>query len=156
MRSGGDAAILQCLHEVGVWGRGEDGGVRGECRQVVDGPLVGAADERPFDTSVLVAEGDLQMEDLLAMALEAEVARLDDARVHGSHGYLVHLVALDAVKVHDPDDGHLTVGTAPRVAAWPRRPHEAHGLKPRVAARNNAPLLGDLSLEEVHLGALRR
>src|SRR6185295_6135038 len=44
---------------------------------VVDGPLIGTAQQRALHSSVLISEGDLQMEDLLPMTLEPEVARLD-------------------------------------------------------------------------------
>ena len=72
---------------------------------VVDGPLVRAADERPLDAAVLVAERDLEVEDLLAVALEAEVPRLDDAGVDRADRDLVDLLALDAVEVGDADGG---------------------------------------------------
>ncbi len=48
---------------------------------------------------MLVAERDLEVEDVLAVALEAEVPRLDDAGVDRADGDLVDLVALDAEEV---------------------------------------------------------
>ena len=58
--------------------------------------LVGPADERPLDAAMLVAQRDLQVKDVLAVALEAEMSRLDDAGMHGPDGDLVDLVALNA------------------------------------------------------------
>ena len=45
---------------------------------------VGPPTQRPLDAAVLVAERDLEVEHLLAVALEAEVAGLDDAGVDGA------------------------------------------------------------------------
>ena len=64
----------------------------------VDRPLVRAADQRPLDPAVLVAERDLQVKDLLAVALEAEMPRFDDAGVNGTDRDLVDLLPFDAVK----------------------------------------------------------
>ena len=80
------------------------------------------------------------MQHLLAVALEAEVARLDDPRMHRSHRHLVDLVALHAEEVRDTGAIALL---------------EAHRLEPRMAPRGDAQLLGDLALEEVRLRALR-
>src|SRR5207247_2469924 len=81
------------------------------------GADVRAAHQGALDAAVLVAERDLEVEDVLAVALEAEVAGLDDAGVHGTDGDLVHLLALDAVEVGDADGGARV----------------AHRLEPRVA-----------------------
>ena len=82
-------------------------------------PLVRAADERPLDAAVLIAERDLQVEDLLAVALEAEVPRLDDAGVDRADRHLVDLLAFDAVEVGDADDRRSS-GGRPQ-ASWPGR-----------------------------------
>ena len=60
---------------------------------------MGTADQRPLDPPVLEAQRDLQVEDRLPVALEAEVAGLDDARVDRPHRHLVDLVALHPVEV---------------------------------------------------------
>lgn len=77
------------------------------------------------------------MKHLLAVALEAEMARLYHAGVHRPHGHLVHLAA-----VHGKIVGRAG-GGAGRI--------EAHRLQPRVAFRPHAGLLVVLPLEEVHL-----
>jgi len=61
--------------------------------------LVRAGNERPLDAPVLIAEGDLEVEDALAVALEPEVSGLDDAGVHGADRHLVDFVAFDAEEV---------------------------------------------------------
>ena len=66
---------------------------------------VGPADQGALDAAVLVAERDLEVEHVLAVALEAEVARLDDAGVHRADRDLVDLLALDAEEVRDADCG---------------------------------------------------
>ena len=81
----------------------------------MDRPLVRPADERSLDAAVLIAERDLQVEDLLAVALEAEVPRLDDAGVNRADRDLVDLLSLDAVEVRDADR------PASRPASGPRR-----------------------------------
>ena len=52
--------------------------------------------EALLDALVHVAQPLLEPQHLLADDLEAEVAGLDDAGVHGSDGDLVHAVAFDA------------------------------------------------------------
>ena len=47
------------------------------------------------------------MEDLLAVALEAEVPRFDDAGVNGSDRDLVNLLSFDLVIVRDADQGRF-------------------------------------------------
>ena len=51
------------------------------------------ADQGLLDPAMLIAERYLQVEDPLAVALEAEVPGLDHAGVHGAYGDLVHAVA---------------------------------------------------------------
>ena len=78
-----------------------------------------AADQGPLDAAVLVAQRDLQVEDVLAVALEAEVARLDDAGVDRPDGDLVDLLALDPEEV-----GHARQDRVARPRD-PRRPGRA-------------------------------
>ena len=91
------------------------------------------AGERLFDAAVLVAEGDLEMQYLLASTLKTEVARLDHARMHGTDGNLVDLASIDAKEV----------AVRGRVAI--RAPY---GLEPRMALGCEAVLLPDLALEQ--------
>ena len=102
-----------------------------------------------LDAPVLVAQGDLQVEDGLAVALEAEVARLDDARVDGTHGHLVDRLALDAEEVHD---GGL--GVLPDLPALRPGAVEADRLQPGVALGQDPELLRQLPFEEVGLGTV--
>ena len=151
-----DPRPLEALEHVAVRRRVSDRRVSGEGLGIVDAALVRTSDQGALDAAVLVAERYLEVEDLLAVALEPEVPRLDDAGVHGPHGYLVHLVALDAVEVHHTDHGRLVVTSVPRVVARAAGSHEADGLEPGMAARDSAPLFCDLALEEVYLRALGR
>src|SRR3972149_306610 len=89
--------------------------------RVVEAPARISLDQGALHPPVLVAERDLEMEDLLAVTLEAEVAGLDPARVDRAHRHLVHLLSLHAVVVHDADR---------RAGSVPTR--EAHRLQPRM------------------------
>ena len=80
-----------------------DRGVAGHMFHDMKSTFVRPADERALDAAMLVAERDLQVEDLLAVALEAEMPRLDDAGVNGADGDLVDLFALDAEEIGDAD-----------------------------------------------------
>ena len=99
---------------------------------------------------MLVAEHDLEEQDLLAVRLEAEVPRLDDAGVDRTDCDLVHLFALDAKeRVH--------LGIEDEGAAAERAvigPVPAQGFEPRVPVGHHGALLRDLALEGVSLGAL--
>src|SRR5438874_4912581 len=61
-----------------------DRGVARERLHVVDGALVRAAGERALHAAVLVAERDLQVQDVLAVALKTEMSGLDDPGVYGA------------------------------------------------------------------------
>ncbi len=91
--------------------------VAGERLDPGGGLPVGTAEERLLDAAVLEAEGDLEVEDALAVALEAEVPRLDDARVDRADGDLVDLVPLDAEEVADGGQDRLALVPPPRVVA---------------------------------------
>ena len=67
--------------------------VAGERFRVVDGARIGAAQHRPLDAAMLIAQRNFQVVDRLAVALEAEMARLDDAGVDRADGHLVDLLA---------------------------------------------------------------
>ena len=96
-----------------------------------------AAGERLLDAAVLVAERDLEVQHLLARALEAEVPRLDDAGVHRPDGDLVDLAALHAEE--------LAVGRARRPSI--ARTGFSHGWPSGISA----VLLPDFALEEMRL-----
>ena len=100
--------------------------------------------------AVLVAERDLQVEHLLAVALEAEMPRLDDAGVHRAHRHLVDLLAVAREEVSHA--GNRRRGqTGSRLSAYGgwKRIGLSQGWPP-----GNAPLLGDLALEPVGLRAV--
>jgi hypothetical protein len=98
--------------------------------------------------SVLVTERDLQVKDLLAVALEAEMPRLDDSRVHRADRDLVNRVALDAEEVGDARrERRARARAVPRLVVTDR-------FHPGMAFGVHSELLGDLALEEVRLGAV--
>src|SRR5436190_20918949 len=83
------------------------------------------------------------------MALEAEVARLDDARMDGADGHLMDLVPFDPIEIHDADDRDLARLATPCIVTGPIGSMEPHRLEPRVAFRIDAVLLSDLPLKEM-------
>src|SRR5262249_25741170 len=137
------------LHRLAIRRRMADGCVAGHGFQRVDGPLVRPASEHSLRTAMLIAERDLQVKDLFAVALETEMARLDNAGVNRTDRDLVDFLPLDAVEVGDADDGGLARRPAPDVVAGTVRGVKANGLEPGVTIRAYAVLLGDLPLEQV-------
>ena len=107
---------------------------------------MGPADHGLLDAPVLVPQVDLQVVDGLAVALEPEVARLDDAGVDGTHGDLMHLFAAHR---------EVPIACVER-AGRTGKIVDAHRLEPRVSLRRHARLLQYLALEEVDLRAVRR
>ena len=147
-------AAGQGLEHLAVGGGVGDGGVPRQGLGVVEGPLIRAADQRLLDAAVLVAQGNFQMENMLAVTLKTKVARLDDPGMHRANRHLVYLVSLDLIEVtHCGQDG-LVRGPPPGIAAGPRAA-VTHGLEPGMTNRFEPELLGDLPLEEMHLRAGR-
>ena len=72
-----------------------DDRVAGDRLRDQDGVRPPARLQQALDSPVLIAEHDLEEEHFLAVCLEAEMPRFDDARVHRPHGDLVHLLAVD-------------------------------------------------------------
>ncbi len=137
------------FHDLAVGGRMPDRRVSSRRLGVVDRPAVRATRKRSFDTPVLVSEADLEKEDLLAMALEAEMPRLDDTGVHRTDADLVDLGAVDAEVVHDRGQAGEAIRRRRAAAVEARR--GAHRLGPWVAKRLRADLLRYLAFEELHL-----
>ena len=54
--------------------------------------------EQLLDAAMLVAELDLEVKNLLAVALKTEMPRLNHAGMHRPHTDLVNFLAFDAVK----------------------------------------------------------
>src|SRR5439155_18862262 len=109
--------VRQGLDRLAVGAGVADGGIAGHGFQGVQRPLVRPAYQAALRPTVLVAQRNLQVEDLFAVALEAEVARLDDAGVDRADRDLVDLLALDTVILGDADHRRLARRPAPGVAA---------------------------------------
>ena len=76
--------------------------------------MSGPPDQGPLDPAVLIAQRDLQVKDLLAVALEAEVPRLDDAGVNRTDRDLVDFFPFDPEKIRDADDRSFARPSCPR------------------------------------------
>jgi hypothetical protein len=147
-------AESQSLHELAVSGCVADGRIACEGLNVVHGPFIGAGCNGHFRAAVLVAQGNFEIEDLLATALEPEMARLNDTGVDRSDGDFVYLFALDPEKIHHRWED-VTAGRAiPGVGAG-GLPVKPNGLEPWVADGEDAPLLGYLAFKKVRLCGLR-
>ena len=118
---------------------------------VRQGPLRRPAHEGPLDAAMLVAERDLEVKDLLAVALEPEVPGLDHAGVDRADRDLVDLVPFDPEEISHSGRDPGVRRPAPRVVALAIRMMEPHRLQPRMSLEPDAVLLGDLALEEVRL-----
>ncbi len=90
-----------------------------------------------FDAAVLVAQGDFEVEHLLAVADEAERSGLDDARVDGPDVDFVERTALHGVE-------RIVVHRTAAVEAVERKTQR---LGPRHAVEPHAVALGDVALE---------
>ena len=113
---------------------------------------MGPPDEGSLDAPMLVAQGDLQVEDGLAVALESEVAGFDHPGVDRSDGYLVDLIPSHLEEVRHAR--HRGFGPSPGVPGAPGAV-VAHRFQPGMARWHDAELLGHLPFEEVGLGTLR-
>ncbi len=129
-----------------------DGGVAGQGLHPVGRLAVRSADKEPFRAPVLVAQGDFQVQDLLAEALKAEMTGLDDAGMHRSDPDLVDLVALDLVVLHVADQRMLRRVPAPGIAVAMPDPVKADRLQPGMALGHDPELFGHFPLEEMELG----
>ena len=145
------AAAGQRLHRLAIGGGMTHRGVAGHLFGQVNAAFVGAADQGPLDPAMLVAQRNLQVKDLLAVALEAEVPRLDHAGMNGTDGDLVDLLPFDPEKIRDPDDRSLALPSAPRVVAGAIRAMKANRLEPGMPFGTDPVLLGKFPLEEVDL-----
>src|SRR5271154_4229242 len=110
-------------------------------------PLVRTAHQRPLDAAVLIAQRNLQVGNMLAVALEAEMARIEHAGVYRSDRHLVDFFAFHAEEFGDRAEDLLAHGARPGVVARAMRGVETNRLEPRMADRYHAPLLGDFTLE---------
>ena len=81
------------LHDRRVRRRVADGRVAGHGLHLAHRRPVRPAGQRALDAAMLVAERDLEVQHLLARALEAEMPGLDDAGVDRADGDLVNLAA---------------------------------------------------------------
>ena len=84
---------------------------------------------------MLVAQRDLQVEHALAVALKAEMSRLDHAGVYRADGHFVDLVAVDAEEIGDAGLDRRVVAAAPHVMSGAVGMVEADRLEPRMTDR---------------------
>src|SRR5205807_3805265 len=106
----------------------------------MDAALVGAAKQSVLDAAVLVSQRDFEMEDALAVTVEAKMPGLDDPGMHRADCYLVDLGTGDLEEL-DIFDGRAATG-------------KAHGFEPGVTFRADRPLLVDFALEVMRGGAI--
>ena len=84
------------FHDGRVGSRVGDGRVAGHRFHLAHRRAVRAASERRLHAAMLIAERDLQVQHFFAGALEAEMARLDDAGVDRADRDFVNLAAIHA------------------------------------------------------------
>ena len=91
------------------------------------------------------------MQHAFAVTLEAEMSRLDHARVYRADGHLVDFVPFDAEKIGHGGLDRRMIATAPYVVPGAVGMVKADRLQPRVSDRSDTPLLGDFALEPMGL-----
>src|SRR4029450_5409272 len=113
------------------------------------------ARQRPLAPAVLLPTRDLEVKHPLAVALEAEVARFDDAGVHRPHRDLVYIRTLHGGEI-GPAGGVLRVTVRPEGRGTAVRRMKANWFEPGMALRLHTPLFANLAFEPVRLWAVGR
>ena len=139
--AGRHAGCAEGLHGAAVGGRMSGGAVAGQGLGVMDRARTGSAQHRPFHAAMLVAQGDFQMVDRLTMALEAEMAGLDNASVDRTDRDLMDLLARH-VKEVDLAALQCTLTPCPS----PRGRGEPAALTPGHVGHRRAALVGMVPL----------
>ena len=117
----------------------------------MDRALAGASDECPFNPSMLIAQRNFEMKDILAVTLEAKVAGLDNSGVHRADSNFVDLFPGHREEIGDTGNWcrrQAVAGAVGRV--------KSNRLQPGMSFWMNVPLLGDLALEPMSLRAFER
>jgi hypothetical protein len=147
LRPGRFLGTGQSLDDLAIRGGVSDRRVSGQRFGVMDGARVRPADHPLLHASVLISEGNFQMEHLFAVALKPKMARLDDAGVDRSHGHLMHLLAFDTIEIGDADPRRIVVCPAPRIVPRTIRAMIPHRLEPGMPLGSKSELLSNLALE---------
>ena len=104
------------------------------------------AGQESFNASMLKAKLYLQMEDIFAVALEAEMPRLDDTGMHRTNRYFMHFLPF----CHKVVCFRRTGAFAPGIVGWRA---EAHGFEPGMPNGADTPCFKQFALEQMRLGA---
>src|SRR5207253_6881514 len=110
-----------------------DGRVACQGFDEVDGPCVRSAHECTLNPAMLIAKGNFQVEDVLAVALETKMSRLNDAGVHRPHCYLVDFFPFNAVEVRHANDRRCAFPVLPNLVTGAIRLVKADWLEPGMA-----------------------
>src|SRR5262249_23800330 len=137
-----------------IGGRVANGCITGHRFHRVDGAFVRPAGDRSLGTAVLIAQGDLQVEDLFTVALKTKIAWFDDAGVNGTYRDFVDFVPFNAVEIRDASDRLRTGRACPGIVTGTIGRMKTDRLEPRMPLGKHPKLLGDLALEEMHLRTL--
>jgi len=123
-----------------------DAGVTGDRLDLMGGGGTRSAEQQPLDITMLIAECDLQVHDLLTVALETEVSRFDHAGVHRAHRHLVDFPPLDPIEILN--GRQRPFAAAPGIPAAPVGV-EPYRFEPGVTDWDAAVLFGDFALEQL-------
>ena len=104
---------------------------------------------------MLVAERNLQVENVFTITLKAEMARLDDTGMNRPDRDFMDFLTVNSVEVGDANRGRLARLPAPRVVTGTVGRMKTKRLKPRMPLGAHAVLFGDFPLEQVNLGTIR-
>src|SRR5438067_12073288 len=97
----------QRFDQLTIRGRMAGGGIAGDRLCEIDAALVGPTAQRLLDAAMLISEGDFEMEDALAVTVEAKMSRLDDPGMHRANRDLMDLGPSDLNEI-DVGNGRTT------------------------------------------------
>ena len=109
----------QCLEQLAVRGSMSDRRVTRYSFERMDRAFIRTADKCSFSTTMLIAERNLKMKNLFAVALKAKVAWFDNSGVNRANSHLVDFVTFDTIEIHDTDHRCFAGLSAPCIMARP-------------------------------------
>ena len=138
-------------------GRGmPDGRVAGQRFGVMNAAQPRSADQRFFNTAVLISQRNFKVKHLFAMALETKMSRLNHTGMHRPDRDLMGLFAGHAIKITHARHNRLSGHTIPGITSLAPRRTIPHRFEPRMMLRMQPVLFCNLTFKKVHLRTLRR
>ena len=74
--------MRQTFNRLTIGKRMTDRRVAGRCFDIMNGALIGSANQRLLDAAVLIPQRNFQMKDMLAVALKTKMPRFNNSRMY--------------------------------------------------------------------------